>query len=230
MKRFIATAGLLALCVAPALAVEPTSEEERAFYSLGVVISQQLGVFDLNSREGQLVQRGLADGLTGTPLVEVERYRGALQELVNARRARVGERLEAPGREFLEKAAKEPGAVTTPSGMVFRSLKDGTGASPAPVDTVKTHYRGTLIDGKEFDSSYARNQPIEFSLGQVIKCWVEGLGMMKPGGKARLVCPSALAYGERGSPPAIPPRATLVFEVELLEVHASQAPAAAPEK
>ena len=116
-------------------------------------------------------------------------------------------------------AAKEDGAVVTPSGLVYRSLKDGTGASPAANDTVKVHYRGTFPDGKEFDSSYKRGQPIEFPLGGVIKCWTEGVQRVKVGGKAKLTCPPAIAYGERGAGGVIPPNATLVFEVELLAVN-----------
>ncbi|HYN58711.1 MAG TPA: FKBP-type peptidyl-prolyl cis-trans isomerase [Rubrivivax sp.] len=115
-------------------------------------------------------------------------------------------------------AAKEPGAVVTPSGLVFRSLQDGTGPGPGPTDTVKVHYRGTFPDGKEFDSSYKRGQPIEFPLDRVIKCWTEGVQRMKVGGKAKLTCPPAIAYGERGAGGAVPPNATLQFEVELLGI------------
>lgn len=114
-------------------------------------------------------------------------------------------------------AAKEPGAVVTSTGLVYRSLTEGKGASPAAADRVKVHYKGTLPDGTEFDSSYARNAPAEFPLNRVIPCWTEGVQKMKVGGKAKLVCPSDLAYGDRGRP-SIPPGATLVFEVELLEI------------
>ena len=115
-------------------------------------------------------------------------------------------------------AAKEKGAVTTPSGLVFLSLKEGKGTAPAATDVVKVHYRGTFLDGKEFDSSYKRNEPTSFPLNRVIPCWTEGLQRMKPGGKAKLTCPPAIAYGERGAGGVIPPNATLQFEVELLEV------------
>ena len=119
----------------------------------------------------------------------------------------------------IDQAAAEKGAVKTESGMVYRSLKDGTGASPKETDVVRVHYRGTLPDGKEFDSSIARGQPAEFPLNRVIKCWTEGVQRMKVGGKARLTCPSSLAYGERGTPGGpIPPNATLIFEVELLGI------------
>jgi FKBP-type peptidyl-prolyl cis-trans isomerase FkpA len=115
-------------------------------------------------------------------------------------------------------AAKEPGAIVTPSGLVYRSLKDGDGPSPAATDTVRVHYRGTFPDGREFDSSYKRNEPAEFPLDKVIKCWTEGVQRMKVGGKSRLVCPADTAYGDRGAPPKIKPGATLVFDVELLEI------------
>ena len=116
-------------------------------------------------------------------------------------------------------AAQEPGAPVTASGMVYRSLKDGTGASPKASDTVRVHYRGTLPDGKEFDSSYKRNESIEFPLSRVIPCWTEGVQLMKVGGKAKLTCPPATAYGDRGAGGVIPPKATLLFEVELLAIN-----------
>lgn len=115
-------------------------------------------------------------------------------------------------------AAKEPGAVVTSSGLVYRSLKDGTGPSPTAADTVKVHYRGTFPDGREFDSSYKRNEAIEFPLTGVIRCWTEGVQKMKVGGKAKLTCPPSIAYGERGAGNAVPPNATLMFEVELLGI------------
>ena len=118
-----------------------------------------------------------------------------------------------------EAAVKESGAVVTPTGLVYRSLKDGTGASPAASDKVKVHYRGTFPDGREFDSSYKRNEAIEFPLSGVIKCWTEGVQRMKVGGKAKLTCPPAIAYGERGAGGVIPPNATLLFEVELLAIN-----------
>ena len=108
--------------------------------------------------------------------------------------------------------------VTTGSGLVYESLKEGSGTAPKATDTVRVHYRGTLADGKEFDSSYKRGQATEFPLNRVIPCWTEGLQRMKPGGKARLTCPASIAYGERGAGGVIPPNATLHFEVELLSV------------
>lgn len=114
--------------------------------------------------------------------------------------------------------AKEKGSVTTPSGLVYLSLKDGKGASPAATDTVKVHYRGTLADGKEFDSSYKRGAPASFPLNRVVPCWTEGVQKIKVGGKATLTCPPATAYGERGAGGVVPPNATLTFDIELLAI------------
>ena len=118
----------------------------------------------------------------------------------------------------LAAAAKEKGAVVTPSGLVFVSIKDGTGASPTAADTVKVHYRGTFPDGREFDSSYKRGEAAQFPLGGVIPCWTEGVQRIKVGGKAKLTCPSNIAYGTRGAGSSVPPNAVLLFEVELLEI------------
>ena len=123
------------------------------------------------------------------------------------------------GADLLAKAAAAKGAVLSESGLVYLSLKDGQGESPAAIDTVRVHYRGTLTDGKEFDSSYSRGQPASFALNRVIKCWTEGVQKMGVGGKARLTCPTSIAYGERGTPGGpIPPNAVLQFEVELLGI------------
>ncbi len=107
---------------------------------------------------------------------------------------------------------------TTASGLIYESLKDGTGAQATPSDSVQVHYRGTLMDGKEFDSSYKRGQPATFPLNRVIPCWTEGVAKMKEGGKAKLTCPPGIAYGSRGAGSAVPPDATLNFEVELIKV------------
>ena len=124
----------------------------------------------------------------------------------------------AGANDAIDKAAKEKGAVKTPSGMVYRSLKDGTGKSPTATSVVEVNYRGTLTNGKEFDSSYKRKQSISFPLNGVIPCWTEGVQKMKVGGKARLVCPPELAYGAQGAGSDVPPNATLIFEVELLGI------------
>ena len=125
---------------------------------------------------------------------------------------------DSASKAYLEKAAAMSGATRTASGLVYRELTPGTGASPKPTDAVKVHYRGTLVDGTEFDSSYKRNEPAQFPLNRVIPCWTEGVQKMKVGGKSQLVCPSSIAYGDAGSPPVIPGGATLIFEIELLGI------------
>lgn len=125
----------------------------------------------------------------------------------------------APADPTLARAAAEPGAVVTASGLVYRALKEGTGPSPSAAQTVRVHYRGTLSDGREFDSSHSRGQPASFPLNRVIPCWTEGVQRMKVGGTAKLTCPSGIAYGARGAGNGlIPPNATLQFEVELLGI------------
>lgn len=128
------------------------------------------------------------------------------------------EREKAKGKEYVEKAAKQEGAQKTKSGLVYLPLKKGTGLTPKSSETVRVHYTGTLIDGKVFDSSVARKQPAEFPLDQVIPCWTEGVQKIQVGGKAKLVCPPEIAYGDSGAGGVIPGGATLVFEVELLAI------------
>lgn len=219
MHRLI-IAALITLLAIPALAAdEKMTEEQKTFYAIGLALARQLSAFSVTPAEFEMVKQGLTDGMTDKqPVVELEAYNAKIQALANERRKAQGEKLAAMANELIDKAAKEKGAVKTDSGLVYLSLKEGSGTSPAATDKVKVHYRGTLADGKEFDSSYKRGQPAEFPLNGVIKCWTEGVQKMKPGGKAKLVCPSAIAYGERGAGGLIPPNATLVFEVELIEV------------
>ena len=210
----------ISLVSAPSFALEaPKTDEEKTFYAIGQIVARQLGVFSLTTAELERVQQGINDGVSGNkPLVDVAEYNSKVQDLAKSRRKAQGDKQAAVGKEYLEKAAKEKGAVKTESGMVYLSLKEGAGESPKATDTVKVHYRGTLPDGREFDSSYKREKPIDFKLDAVIKCWTEGVQKMKPGGKAKFVCPAALAYGDNGAGEMILPGATLAFEVELLEV------------
>jgi FKBP-type peptidyl-prolyl cis-trans isomerase FkpA len=218
MRRLITAALVLLIAVPSFAAEEPKTDDQKTLYAVGLVIARQLSVFNLSPSELELVKQGITDGAAGKkPLVDMEAYRGKIQSLALNRRNAEGERLSAQSKQYIDKVAKEKGGVKTPSGMVYLPLREGTGASPKATDKVKVNYRGTLIDGKEFDSSYAAGQPAEFPLNGVIKCWTEGVQMMKVGGKAKLVCPPDLAYGERGSG-LIPANATLVFEVELLDV------------
>lgn len=211
---------LVALISTQVFAVEaPNTEEQKTIYAIGLIISRQLSAFNLSADELEFVKQGMDDIISGRrPAVELSAYNGKVQELARARRKIQGEKNAAMNREFIEKAAKEKGAIKTASGLVYIPLQEGSGASPEMADTVKVNYRGTLIDGREFDSSYKRRTPTEFRLDGVIKCWTEGVQKLKVGGKARLVCPAALAYGDAGAGDLILPGSTLNFEIELLEV------------
>jgi FKBP-type peptidyl-prolyl cis-trans isomerase FkpA len=206
---------------APAVTIQ--TEDQKTMYALGLLLGGRLPTLKLTPEELAILQRGLSDAATGkTPEVDLATYTQKAQMMAQTRSmAHMTEQAtaeKAKGQTFVDEAAKLPGAVKLPSGLVFQTLKPGTGESPKPTDTVSVHYAGTLIDGKEFDSSIKRGQPTEFPLNGVIPCWTEGVGRMKVGEKAKLVCPSAIAYGDQGRPPTIPPGATLVFEVELLGI------------
>jgi FKBP-type peptidyl-prolyl cis-trans isomerase FkpA len=219
MKRLI-IATVVTLLAIPAYAAEaPKTEDQKTLYAIGLIVARQLSTFSLSPAELELVKQGITDGVTGKkPVVEVEAYNQKVQALANARRDAQGAKLAGESKVVIEKAVKEKGAVKTASGLIYVSQKEGSGASPTASDKVKVHYSGSLVNGVVFDSSYKRGQPAEFPLDGVIKCWTEGMQKMKPGGKAKLVCPPEIAYGERGAGGLIPPNATLVFEVELLEV------------
>ena len=205
----------------PAVGV-PMTDEEKAIYALGLLVQRSLREFDLSAGELEILKRALTDAAAGKPAVELNEFGPQVEPLARARTARVAAREKAVGAAYVAKAAAEAGAVQSALGLVYQEVVAGTGASPTASDTVKVQYRGTLTDGTEFDSSYARNEAAQFSLNGVIPCWTEGLQKMKAGGKARLVCPSDLAYGDNGNQ-AIPGGAALTFEVELLEVAATPA-------
>ncbi len=201
----------------PAPAPALTTDDERTIYSLGLSIYRSLSQFDLSPQEMEIVKEALADAAAGKPAIDLDTWGPKIQTLARARAVRVTERQKAVANAYIEKAAAEPGAIKTESGLVYKEITPGTGASPKATDTVKVNYRGTLVDGTEFDSSYKRNQPAQFALSGVIRCWTEGLQKMKVGGKAQLVCPSDLAYGDSGRP-SIPGGAALIFDIELLDV------------
>ena len=197
----------------------PMTEEQKTLYALGLLMSNGLEPFSLTPEELAQVQKGLADGVGKAKTdVNAEEMIPKVQELQRARMAVASEKAAAAGVAFLDKSSKEPGVTKTASGMLIKHTLEGKGASPAATDQVKVHYEGRLIDGKVFDSSHQRNEPATFPLNGVIACWTEGVQTMKVGGKAQFTCPANLAYGERGSPPTIPGQATLVFDVELLEI------------
>jgi FKBP-type peptidyl-prolyl cis-trans isomerase FkpA len=219
MKRIILTA-VLTFMVTPLFAADPPkTEEQKTLYAVGLIVARQLSVFNPSPAELEIIKQGISDARAGNRLeVDLAAYQDKVQALALARRKAQGEKVAAANKDFLEKAAREKNAQKSDSGMIYTSLKDGTGAGPGPTDTVKVDYRGTLPDGKEFDSSYKRGKPFEFRMDGVIKCWGEGLQKMKVGGKSKLVCPPEVAYGEAGAGELILPGATLLFEIELLEV------------
>lgn len=222
MKKIIITA-LVVLLATPAFAVDkPKTEEEKTLYAIGLIVSRQLSSFNLTSAELDIVKKGITDGVNGAkPEVDLGAYNDKVQELARTRIKAQAEKMAPLNKEFLESAAKEKGAVKTDSGLIYISLNEGNGTAPGPADLVRVNYRGMLPDGMEFDSSYKRGAPLEFRLDGVIKCWKEGLQKMKPGGKAKLVCPAALAYGDTGVSNVILPGSPLAFEVELLEAKKS---------
>jgi len=205
------------------------TDDERAIYTMGYLMGRNLTPFGMTAAEVKVVQAGLADSVLGKqPQVDVRFYQPRVNEILTTRLEAANKRQEAAaaaaagpekekGRAFTEKFVKESKPQAIPGGGWYLETKAGAGASPAKTDTIKAHYRGTTVDGEEFDSSYKRGEPTEFGLNAVIACWTHGISMMKVGGKAKLVCPSDVAYGDPGRP-GIKPGATLIFEVELVEI------------
>lgn len=198
---------------APSASAQPQTDEEKTMYGYGYQFGKSMSVLALSPQEFEMLKKGLTDAFTNAqPSVNVDEFAPKINVLARTRQSIVSER-------FLENAAKEKGAQKLPSGIIYQELKAGTGATPKATDTVGVHYRGTLTSGEEFDSSYKRNQVAEFPLNGVIPCWTEGVQKMKVGGKAKLTCPAAKAYGERPPPGSkIPPNAVLQFEIELVSV------------
>lgn len=220
-KAAIATfaALLIAASAVNAAGPELKTDDEKTLYAIGLVLSGNLSTFNLTNAELDFVKAGLTDGvLNREKKVDLETFRPKIKQLSQSRMSAAAAAEKQASQAFLDKAATEKGAKKTESGLIYSEIKPGTGEQPKATDKVKVHYKGTLIDGTVFDSSIQRGQPAEFPLNGVIKCWTEGLQMMKVGGKSKLICPSSIAYGDHGSPPAIKPGAALVFEVELLDI------------
>lgn len=194
------------------------TEKQKTLYSVGLVLARQLEVFDLTPAEQRIVRRGFYDALRGRkPKVDLAVFGKKSQELALARRDAHGKKLIPLVPEFMAKEAAREGAVKTPSGLIYQQVKEGDGAFPTATDKIKVHYRSTLIDGKEMGNTYKLGQPDELVVQEFMKCLAEGVQMMKPGGKARLICPPEIGLGKEGSD-VIPPDATLVFDMELVEV------------
>ena len=221
--RFVVSCLVTVLCLGTtasfAAAPEPTTDEEKTLYALGLAINQSLSNFTLSEAEFEIVKSGITDGFhKKTSKVDLQAFGLKISQLQQARALVVAEAEKKAGAAFLAKAAAEPGAKKTESGAILMTLKEGNGATPKVTDMVKMHYLGTLIDGTVFDSSAKQGEPAMIRVNEMSKCWVEGMQQMKVGSKSKLVCPSSLAYRDKGLPPLIKPGATLVFEIELLEI------------
>ena len=226
MRRFFVSCILAGFVAAgTACAADPElktpelkTDDDKTFYALGLVIANQLSSFKLTPAELAVVEAGLSDGtLKKPPKVELEAFGPKIKPLAEARQAAAAGDEKKKGKAFLETIAAKPGIKKTGSGLLYETVAEGTGKTPAATDTVKVNYKGTLIDGTVFDASEKHGGPSTFGLDRVYKCWTEGLQLMKTGGKAKLYCPAELAAGDRGQG-EVPPGATLIFEVELLEI------------
>jgi|GEM_PF-4480454 len=192
------------------------SEDEKTLYTVGIAMGRSATTLDVSAPELRFILAGIEDQVSGRPAqVSIEKYAPKVEEFAKRRATETVAKREAEGKAAIEAEAKEPGAVTTKSGLVLRTLKAGTGANPAYTDKVKVHYRGTFPNGTLFDSDM-EGEPVELVLAGTIPCWAEALQEMKIGEKAKLVCPPKLAYGDDGRPPTMPGHATLIFEIELV--------------
>jgi FKBP-type peptidyl-prolyl cis-trans isomerase FkpA len=197
--------------------VTPRTEEQKLLYALGVHMGRGQAVLQLTSAELEYVFQGMREqALREQRAMELE-ISDELAELARRRMEQQAAREKEKARPFLEQVAREPGVVKTESGLLFRSLAEGTGPSPSATDRVKVHFRGLRMDGGEFENTYQKDKPFEFQVGRVLPCLTEAVQRMKPGGKARLVCPSELAFGDAGLGEAVAGGAPVVFELELLE-------------
>src|SRR6266850_733006 len=200
-------------------------QKEKASYSIGHELGASLkkGNMEVNT---DTLMKGLKDGLSGAKSLLTDEqiketmtaFQKEMMEKQAAAQKEAGEKNAAAGEKFLAENKTKEGVKTTASGLQYKVLKEGSGESPKETDTVVTNYKGTLLDGTEFDSSYKRNEPASFPVNRVIKGWTEALQLMKPGAKYQLFIPSSLAYGERGAGQIIGPNATLIFDVELLSI------------
>jgi FKBP-type peptidyl-prolyl cis-trans isomerase FkpA len=227
LMRFVVSSLAIVLCLgttaAFAAAAEPTTDEQKTFYAMGLAISQSINTFTLSESELEIVKAGITDGVfKRPPKVDLQTFGPKIQVLQQARAAVLAEPEKKAGAAFLAKIAAEPGAKKTESGAILKTIKEGNGAIPNISDIVKVHYQGTLIDGTVFDSLAKQGEPATLRVNEMSKCWTEGIRQMKVGSKNKLVCPSNLAYRDKGLPPLIKPGATLVFEIELLEIVAAK--------
>ena len=226
MKKFIAITSLAAamsLWAVQTMALDLDTDKKRFSYIIGMQIGQQLKNDGIELDETAFMA-AIKDMATGAkPQLDQQDAQATLQRIQQQREAEMEKAAEAnkiEGQKFLAANKDKAGVKTLPSGLQYKVIKPGTGASPKAADTVEVNYRGTLIDGTEFDSSYSRGQAASFQVNGVIKGWTEALQVMKEGAKWQIFVPAELAYGERGAGGKIGPNATLIFEVELLKIKA----------
>lgn len=221
----VLAAGLVAGSLSAAETAAPKTMQEKVSYIIGVNIGRNFARDGVKISPEQVLA-GMKDGLSGAKTAisseESQQIMAAFQQQMMAKQqaaqATAGKAAKAEGDTFLAANGKKPGIKTTASGLQYQVVKAGTGKTPKPTDKVTTHYRGTLINGKQFDSSYDRGQPATFPVNGVIAGWTEALQLMKEGAKWKLFIPSDLAYGERGAGADIPPNSTLIFDIELIKV------------
>ena len=230
MRKIIVAIFIVLLAVPAFASSDPSTDEQKALYAIGVTIGRQLEFFAFTADELDYVQQGIADKANGKKVIaEPEAYGRQISELAQTRMKIAVDKEKGKSKDFIENAAKEKGAQKTESGLIYIPIKAGTGKQPKSTDMVKVHLIGSFIDGKEFNNTEKQpGQPVEIPLDKAFKCFSEGISKMKVGGKAKLVCPSEIAAGDMGSPPAIPGGATLVFVIELFDTKAQSAGAAKP--
>jgi len=235
MKRFIVivSASLLAF---PLFGQDKSpqlkDQRDKVSYSIGMQIGFNLGrqKVDINP---DVLAAGIKDAISGKPQLTTDQVKDIMAQFekdMEVKQKQAGEKNKTEGDKFLEDNKKKPGVKTTASGLQYKVEKEGTGSAPKPTDMVTVNYRGTLIDGTEFDSSYKRNQPATFPVNGVIKGWTEALQLMKKGAKYQLFIPASLAYGERAMGPDIGPNSTLIFDVDLVDVKPPSAPSPAAQQ
>ncbi|HST31801.1 MAG TPA: FKBP-type peptidyl-prolyl cis-trans isomerase [Chthoniobacterales bacterium] len=234
MKSIIASVVVLAFVLTVSGQDKPAQfkdQKDKFSYAVGLNIGMNFKRQNVDVN-GDLIAAGVKDGVAGKPQMTTDQIREtmmAFEKDMQQKQSEAGKKNEADAEKFLAENKKKDGVKTTASGLQYKVIKEGNGAQPKSTDTVTVNYRGTLLDGTEFDSSYKRGQPATFPVGGVIKGWTEALQLMKAGSKYQLFIPPDLAYGEHSPSPTIPPNSTLIFEVELMSVQqAGSSPSPAP--
>ncbi len=233
MKHFVVIFAALALVTSIVAQEKKTplkDQKDKSSYAIGLNIGMNFNKQKIAINPDVFVA-GVKDGLAGKPQMteaEVRETMTNLEKDMESKQKEASQKNASDGEKFLAENKKKEGVKTTASGLQYKVIKEGTGPQPKATDTVTVNYRGTLIDGTEFDSSYKRGQPATFPLNAVIKGWTEGLQLMKVGSKYQIFIPASLGYGERGAGADIGPNSTLIFEVELMDTKAAGGPSPAP--